>query len=141
MSVLLPITPDRVHLWAQDRPEPVEFSPDGWTATASPPDATFPNERRVTFARGSASVELLRVWDQPRSPGGPMVTAGEREVTVAGRPTKLVTTSTFGGSARIVEVLWLRGRGHGVSYTARFVFDGCRDLEIDALCARITVLW
>jgi hypothetical protein len=141
MSVLLPIMPGQLERWSRPRPEPVTLELPGWITQVREPDATFPNERRLHFEKGGASVELLRYWDQPRNPGRPMVVASEADAMVAGRPARLLTTSMFDGVTASVKVCWLTGEGHDVEYGVRIVFRGCSDDTIGDALARVHVAW
>jgi hypothetical protein len=139
MSALLPIFPEQRERWARARPEPVELAMPGWDVRIDEPDETFPNQRSVTFTKGGARIQLTRWWDMPRNPGYPMATASERDIEVAGRTVKLVTTSIFDGAPRRVLVFWLTGTGHDVDYNVRVVLDGCDD--VDEVIRNIRVHW
>jgi hypothetical protein len=104
-------------------------------------DPAFPNERRISFHKGAATVSVLRIWDLPRSPGSPMVVQARRDVFVGGRATELVTTSFFEGSAKEVRAFWLKGRGYDVEYTVRVVLEGCADGVVAEVLRGIRVLW
>src|SRR5262245_56014219 len=104
MTALLPILPGQIERWSQTRPEPVTLDLPGWTATVHEPNATFPNQRSIRFTRGGATVDVMRYWDMPRNPGHPMAVASQREITVGGRTTELLTTSVFDGFPKQVKV-------------------------------------
>ena len=139
MSALLPIFPEQRERWARARPEPVELEMPGWKKSVIEPDDTFPNQRWVTFEKDGARVQLTRYWDSPLNPGHPMAVASERDMVIAGRATKLVTTSMFEGMPSRVLVFWLTGEGHGVKYGVRIVLDGYDDFE--AVLSRVNVVW
>ena len=141
MSALLPIMPGQLERWSAPRPEPVTLELAGWKVETHGPDATFPNQRWVRFERGGASIELMRYWDNPRSPGYPMAVDSQKQVTVSGQVTEFLTTSMFNGIAKQVKVCWLRGKGHGVEYGVRIVFEGCSDEEIEDALGRVVVAW
>jgi hypothetical protein len=74
----------------------------------------------------------------PRNPGYPMQTASTRDV--AGH--QVATTGMFNGVAKVVQLTWLRGSGHGVAYLVRIVFDGCNDAIVeDVLANGLIVAW
>ena len=103
------------------------------------PDETFPNQRWLTFDKGRARIELMRYWDQPRSPGHPMATESTRDVVVAGKTIQLVTTSMFDGTNQRVWVFWLTGEGHGVKYGVRVVVR--REEDVETALAAVRVIW
>lgn len=104
------------------------------------PDDTFPNQRWITFEKDGARIELMRYWDQPRSPGHPMATESTRAVVAAGGKTiDLVTTSMFEGTKQRVWVFWLTGSGHGVKYGARVVVH--REEDVEVALASVRVAW
>lgn len=139
MSSLVPIFPEQLERWTRPRPEPVILEMPGWTKSVIEPDDTFPNQRYVTFTRGSATVELMRYWDLPRNPGYPMVAASERDLVIGGRAAKLVETSMFDGFPKRVLLIWIRGEGHGVAYTVRVKLDGYDD--VDDIVSRVQIAW
>ena len=113
----------------------------GWDSTIIEPTATFPNERTIRFERGASTIELLRYWDEPRQPGGPMVVATCRKVVVARRLADLMTTSLFEGIEQEVRVTWITGKGHDVEYGVRLMFAHCSDDVIAETLARVVVAW
>jgi hypothetical protein len=116
--------------------------PNGWALDkVYEPNDTFPNQRSIHWHRGTARLSLLRYWDWPRNPGGPMAAASERPVEVAGRTVKLTTTNMWEGAAKVVEVLWITGAGHDVKYGVRIVFDRCSPGQINGMLANITIAW
>ncbi len=142
MSALLPVFPEQRERWARERPDPVVLEMDAsFTKTVVEPDQTFPNQRWITFTRGAERVEVMRCWDSPRNPGQPMATESEREIEVAGRKVKLVTTSVFDGVPRRVFVFWLTGEGYDVTYGVRVVLEGIAEEALPALLSRIKVAW
>jgi len=139
LSALLPIFPGQRELWSQPRPEPVVLDLPGWKSSIIEPDETFPNQRSVTFEKAGARIELMRYWDQPRSPGYPMAAESEREIVIAGQSTKLITTSMFEGVAQRVHVFWLTGAGHDVTYGVRVVVR--RERDVDEALAAVRRAW
>ena len=137
----MPIFPEQLERWSHPRPEPVTLELAGWAKRVDEPTPTFPNERRVTFERDGASVEVWRYWDGPRNPGYPMAVASERAVTVGGRSSTLMTMSMFEGVAQLVHVCALQGKGHDVEYGVRILFRGLADEHIGAVLSRVVVAW
>ena len=136
----MPIGPGQVAKWRQPRPEPVELrlAPTWVIESVTEPDETYPNQRTMTWRSGGAQrIELVRVWDMPRNPGYPMQTASTRDV--AGH--QVLTTSMFNGAPKVVQLTWLRGEGHGVTYLVRIVFDGCDDAIVNDVLTRLVVAW
>ena len=140
MSSLLPIFPGQRELWARPRPEPVSLELPGWRVRICEPNEPFPNARSWIFERDGGLVVVARTWDQPRSPGHPMVAASERPIVVDGRDTRLITTSMFEGTPRRVLTFWLRGHGHDVHYVVRVMLEGCDDALPEVL-RRLRVHW
>jgi hypothetical protein len=139
---LLPIFPGQLERWQKPRPEPVVLELPDWTVErVTEPDDTFPNERTITWRRGDATVSLLRYWDQPRHPGGPMEIATKRTIVVGQRELELVTTRAFQGQVKEVRAVWITGTGHGVEYGVRLVFDRCTDAELADVLARVDLRW
>jgi hypothetical protein len=139
MSMLMPVSPGQVAKWREPRPEPVELqlAPTWAVEHVIEPDETYPNQRTTMWRNGAARIELMRVWDLPRNPGYPMQTASTRDV--AGHTVH--TTSMFDGAPKVVQLTWLRGNGHGVSYLVRVVFDGCDDATVSDVLTRLVVAW
>lgn len=45
------------------------------------------------------------------------------------------------GVPKVVQIAWLRGKGHGVAYLVRIVFDGCDDATVSDVLTRLVVAW
>lgn len=142
MSALLPVAPSQVELWSRPRPEPVVLALPDWTLErVIEPDATFPNQRWMVWRRDDSTVELMRCWDLPRSPGYPMQVASTRTVVAGGHGFEVATTSLFEGTTRSCDVCWLRGEGHQVRYLVRLVLDRCTAARVADVLARVDVRW
>jgi hypothetical protein len=141
VSVVLPIAPGEQERWAQPRPEPVTLDLPGWTMHSIPAEPSLPNQRIISFTRGTCDVQLVRFWDRPLTDGGPMSLKGSRPVTVAGRQTELHTTSVFEGQTREVQVLWLKGTGYEVEYIVRLRFERCPDDAVEEVLRKVEVHW
>ena len=139
MSALRPLLPGDIERWARERPEPVELDMPGWQVDVAEASATFPNERSLHFTRGAARIHLRRWWDAPRNPGMPMTVASERDLVVADRAVKLVTTSAFEGQPNRVLLSFVTGQGYDVEYRVRVVLDGYED--IDEVVRNMRVRW
>jgi hypothetical protein len=105
----------------------------GWQRT----DADVPRswQRTTTLRQGDATVVMDRWFGTPPAPGGPMVVAGERPVTISGEEHALQRTSMFQGRPDEVDVVFLRDTG----WQVRVVFRGCSEAQIAEVLARLSV--
>jgi hypothetical protein len=141
MTRLLEPSESQLAVWARPRPEPVDLSLPRWARTEYPPSDPCWNERTTHFVMGRSTVNMLRYWDQPLSPGGPMSVESSREVMIANRPTEILTTSEFNGHEQRVQVFWLKGEGHDVEYGVRIVMEHCSPLQVDEVVRGLRIIW
>ncbi len=86
---------------------------------------------------GSACMVDIRWWrPMPPDPGGPLVEASRRAVTVDGVETHVITTSMFEGAEQQVDAVFLSGKNHQI----RIVFEDCGQLEEDGFLAGVRIL-
>ncbi|MCX4240362.1 hypothetical protein [Paraliomyxa miuraensis] len=92
---------------------------------------------RFSSPPGSGCMVDARWWrPMPPDPGGPMVEASRRAVTVDGKATEVITTSMFEGQQQEVDAVFLRGEG----YQIRIVFESCGALEEDGFLEGVRVV-
>jgi hypothetical protein len=136
MSVVRRHTPEEVAAWEARGPEPfVVAELPGWTRQESvgARDRLLPNERFVRLVRGPVQVGIMRGWDAPLQPGGPMKTSRSRPVVIDGRSFELFTTSMFEGAQHEVQVTYVTERG----WSARIVFENASAADVDAVLGAI----
>ncbi|MBJ6763225.1 hypothetical protein JGU66_20855 [Myxococcaceae bacterium JPH2] len=108
----------------------------GWTMTVQGTEAGGPpNLRCWSFERGNACVRMTRHWDQPLSPGYPMVVASRRVVRTGAGMLELVTTRVFEGQEARVDVAFIQG----ADWLVRIVFENCDAPTVDAAMGRLSV--
>jgi hypothetical protein len=134
MSVVQPSSADQVASW-QHRDsigyEPVILELPGWSVSVG---STLPNERVWRYVYQSATITLIRSWDRPLSPGGPMSVTSTRSVTTAaGARFEVQTTSMFHGAPKVVDVVFLNGPG----WVVQVVFEGCPPHGVDDTLGRL----
>jgi hypothetical protein len=76
-----------------------------------------------------------RWFGTPPTPGGPMVVAEQRPVTIAGREATLQRTSMFQGQPEEVDVVFI----HDTGWQVRIVFRGCSEAQVAEVLAALQV--
>lgn len=142
MSVVRRYSPEEVAAWAErsNGPEPIVVGElPGWERRdhVGSNDRMLPNERLVSLVRGATKVHIMRWWDRPLHPGGPLVIASKRTIRWDGREVESNTTSMFDGVPdRKVEVIFVPAP----TWFVRIVFDQASVEDVDEVLAAIRII-